>query len=230
MKFFIGLNTKKSFQQRKSSAAESGFIIADFLFSFVMVISIGIIMFALTFALATVEISQYIVWTAARTYSAANVDENTAKTAAQTKFNNISAQFPKLTGSGETSPWFTLDNFNAQNFENDPAFQAKVANNNDRMNRDGNLERRQPWIGARADIYLKLFANMNIPFIGKVSNDAENVFKFQIYSFILRHPSYKECVDFFKNRFRQGIQQLDSFSSPALGEEIPDYVVEDNGC
>lgn len=217
---------RSSFQNRKKS--QSGFIIADFLFSFVLVISIGIIMFALTFALATVEISQYIVWSAARTYSAANFDEATARAAASRKFANLSAQFPKLTGSGSDSPWFTLDNFSAQNFESDPVFQNKVANNNDRLNRDGNLERRQPWIGARADIYLKLFSNMSVPFLGKVSNDAENVFKFQIYSFIIRNPSYKECVNFFRHRFREGIQSIDTFSG--LGEEIQDYVVEDNGC
>lgn len=223
---------KKKFQQRKKT--QSGFIIADFLFSFVMVISIGIIMFALTFALATVEIAQYIVWSSARTYSSANVDEAAGRTAAQTKFNSLSEQFPKLTGAGgEPTPWFTLDNFSAQNFENDPVFQARVADPNDRANRSGGGagERRTPWIGARADIYLKLFANMSVPFFGKVSSDAENTFKFQIYSFVLRNPSYQECVDFFRNRFRLGVQPLDSENFSTLpGNEIPDYVVEDNGC
>lgn len=221
---------KTSFQQQRKKS-QSGFIMADFLFSFVMVLSIGIIMFAMTFALATVEVSQYIVWSAARTYSSANIDEATARTAATAKFNNLSAQFPKLTGAGDDdSPWFTLDNFSARDFENDAAFQARVSNNNDRMNRDGNLERRQPWIGARADIYLRLFANMGVPFLGKVSNDAENTFKFQVYSFIIRNPSYQECTDFFRNRFRQGIQSLDSENFSGLGTEITDYVVEDNGC
>lgn len=221
---------KKSFQQRKKS--QSGFIIADFLFSFAMVLSIGIIMFALTFSLATVEVAQYIVWSAARTFSAANVDEAAGRSAATSKFNNLSAQFPKLTGAGgEASPWFTLDNFSAQDFENDSAFQAKIANTSDRMNRDGNLERRQPWIGARADIYLKLFANMSIPFFGKVSADAENTFKFKVYSFVIRNPSFQECTNFFKNRYSTGVKTLDTFST--LPDPIPalqDYVVEDNGC
>lgn len=224
---------KKKFHQRKRS--QSGFIIADFLFSFVIVLSIGIIMFALTFALATVEIAQYIVWSSARTFSSGNVDESAGRAAALAKFNNLSAQFPKLTGAGgEGSPWFMLDNFSAQNFENDPIFQARVSNTNDRENRSGaGSERRTPWIGARADIYLKLFANMSIPFFGKVSTDAENTFKFQVYSFVIRNPSYQECVDFFKNRFTLGVQPLDSEnfkSSPPLGTEIPNYVVEDNGC
>ncbi len=223
---------KKTFQQRKKS--QSGFIIAEFLFSFAMVLSIGIIMFALTFALATVEIAQYIVWSSARTFSSANVDEATARTAATTKFNKLSAQFPKLTGAGgEASPWFTLDSFSATNFENDPAFQAKISNTNDRTNRDGNLERRQPWNGARAYIYLKLFANMSIPFFGKVSTDAENTFKFPVYSFIIRNPSYQECTDFFKNRFTRGIKPLDTEQFSTLQDPVPalqGYVVEDNGC
>lgn len=218
---------KKTFQQRKKS--QSGFIIADFLFSFVMVLSIGIIMFALTFALATVEVSQYIVWSAARAFSAANVNESKAQQDATAKFNSLSAQFPKLTGVGaDGSPWFVLDNFKAGNFENDTTFQAKVTNTADRSNVDTAGEKRQPWTGARADIYLKLFANMSVPFLGKISNNAESTFKFQVYSFIIRNPSYDECVIFYKDRFQKGIQAIDGFAG--LGTEINDYVVEDNGC
>lgn len=223
---------KKSFQQRKKS--QSGFIIAEFLFSFAMVLSIGIIMFALTFALATVEIAQYIVWSSARTFSSANVDEAAGRSAATNKFNALSEQFPKLTGAGgETAPWFTLDDFSAKNFEDDPAFQAKVSNTNDRTNRDGNLERRQPWNGARAYIYLKLFANMSIPFFGKVSTDAENTFKFPVYAIVIRNPSFQECTDFFKNRFMSGVKSLNSENFSTLPDPVPtlqNYVVEDNGC
>lgn len=222
---------KKSFQQRRKS--QSGFIIADFLFSFAMILSIGLIMFALTFALATVEVAQYIVWSAARAYSSANIDEPTAMQAATAKFNSLSEQFPKLTGAGgANSPWFTLDNFSAKDFANDPVFQAKVSNTGDQMNRDGNSERRQPWIGARADIYLKLFANMSVPFFGKVSNDAENTFKFQVYSFVLRNPSYQECTNFFKSRYSRGIKTLSTEFSSLTDPTPPllEYVVEDNGC
>ncbi len=67
--------------------SQGGFIAADFLFSFTLVISIGIIIFAFTFSLATIEISQYIVWSAARNYSAAYTNEAEASANARKKFN-----------------------------------------------------------------------------------------------------------------------------------------------
>lgn len=218
----------KSFHLRKKNQA--GFIIADFLFSFVLVISIGIIMFALTFALATVEVAQYIVWSAARTYASGNFNETISRTQATMKFTNLSAQFPLLTGQGEASPWFKLDDFKAQDHDTEATFISKVTNGSDRLNRDGNLERRQPWTGASANIYLKLFANMSVPFLGKISNNAETDFTFRIYAFVIRHPSFEECKTFFDRRFSDGIQRLDTFQSPPVGDATAIGMVEDNGC
>ncbi len=216
----------KKFNQRKKS--QSGFIVADFLFSFVLVLGVGIFIFALTFSLATIEISQYIVWSAARTYASAKNDEISAQAAASQKFKKLSAQFPLLTGEGEASPWFKLDDFKAQDHRTEASFMGKVTTAEDRLNRDGNLELRQPWTGASANIYLKLFANMRVPFFGKVTDSPETTFKFRVYAFVIRNPSFKECSEFFRARFKQGIQSLESFG--AVGTEIPDYMVEDNGC
>ena len=218
---------KKQFQERNKN--QSGFIIADFLFSFVLVLSIGLFIFALTFSLATVEISQYIVWSAARAYSGGNVDEGTANLASQAKFKSLSAQFPLLTGEGNTSPWFKLDDFTARNHAGPGKF-ATMTSDTDRANRDGNTEKRQPWTGASANLYLKLFANMGIPFFGKVSTTPEDTFTFRLYAFIIRNPSYDECTQFFKKRFTEGIQQLDTFKSPPVGTDNLNYLVEDNGC
>ena len=221
----IQVNMKK-FSDRKKS--EAGFIVADFIFSFVMVIGIGIFIFALTFSLATVEISQYIVWSAARSYASAKTDELSAQAAAGEKFRNLSGQFPLLTGQGEANPWFKLDGFTAQDHKAEANFISKVTNVDDRLNRDGNKELRQPWTGASADIYFKLFGNLNIPLFGKISTDPKTMFTCRVYAVIIRSPSFQECSGFFKARFKDGIQPLENFSG--LGVEIPDYMVEDNGC
>ncbi len=218
----------KPFHQRKKS--ESGFIIADFLFSFVLVICVGMFIFALTFSLATIEISQYIVWSAARTYSSANVDEAKAARASETKFKSLSAMFPLLTGEGNASPWFSLDDFKVQDHEKEATFAGKVTSASDRENRDGNTERRQPWTGASANLYLKLFANLGIPVFGKVSNDPETDFKFRIYAFIIRHPSFEECSGFFQQRFEKGVKKIESFQSINGTPASEPYKVEDNGC
>lgn len=216
----------KKFNERKKS--ESGFIVADFLFSFVMVIGIGIFIFVLTFSLATVEISQYIVWSAARSYSSAKADELSAQAAASSKFRELTKQFPLLTGEGEAKPWIKLDDFRAQDHKTEANFLAKIVDPEDRLNRDGNRELRQPWTGVSANIYFKLFGSLNIPLFGKLSTDPETMFKFRVYAFVIRHPSFQECSGFFKNRFNNGIKNLDTFGG--LGVENPDYMVEDNGC
>ena len=216
----------KKFSERKKS--EGGFIVADFLFSFVMVIGVGIFIFVLTFSLATVEISQYIVWSAARSYSSAKADELSAKAAAENKFRELTEEFPLLTGQGEPNPWIRLDDFKAEDHKAEKNFTDKVKDTEDRLNRDGNKELRQPWTGASADVYFKLFGNLKIPFFGKISKEPETMFKFRVYAFVIRHPSFQECSGFFKNRFTNGIQPLENFSG--LGTENPDYMVEDNGC
>jgi hypothetical protein len=219
-------NTTKKIKRKKS---EAGFIMADFIFSFVLVLGVGIFIFALTFSLATIEISQYIVWSAARNFSSANISEAQARLSSTKKFKALSEQFPLLTGAGGAeSPWFELNNFTAENHENNPQFSQKVTNASDRLNRDGSLERRQPWIGASASIYLKLFGTMNVPFFGRVTDDPESTFKFRVYAFILRHPSNDECRGFFEKRFSEGIKTLAPMTD--IGDASKYYPPEDNGC
>lgn len=216
----------------------SGFIIADFLFAFVLVISISIFIFGLTFSLATVEVAQYIVWTTARNYAAGNETEDVARTNARKKFQNITAAFPSLTGNGSTDPWFELLDTNlaigdlsVQSV--DPVFSSLI-NSDDKTNRF-----RQPWTGASAKIYLKLFAGFKIPFLGPVAAAQED-FEFPIRAFIIRNPSQEECRNFFYNqRYAEGILKLENgtvvdpliraVNFPAGGNTL-DGLGEDNGC
>ncbi|MGZ3689899.1 MAG: hypothetical protein ACXVAX_00260, partial [Pseudobdellovibrio sp.] len=134
----------KSRLKSKFKNNNSGFIIADFLFAFVMVIGIGIFMFALTFSLATIEVGQYIVWSTARNYSAANKDEPSANQQAQEKFTNLASQFPLLTNIGGSSGWFELskDDLHIGELDTgiDPNFQIS---SDDKIN-----NYRQPWTGV----------------------------------------------------------------------------------
>lgn len=213
----------------------SGFITADFLFSFALVLSIGVFVFGLTFSLATIEIDQYIVWSTARNYSAANKNETAAKQGARRKFQNLSANFPKLTGNGTSgNPWFELLESNlviGDLGKLDTQFSSEVSAD-DIKNKD-----RQPWIGASTKIKLKLFAGLKLPFLGKVAEN-ESDFEFPIRAFVLRHPSQSECRDFFyKNRYTQGIKKLENgsvaeSSAPQLetNEQLTNGFGEDNGC
>lgn len=216
---------KKSLSQ-KTILNNSGFLAADFLFSFVLVIGCGIVIFALTFSLATVEIAQYITWSAARSYSAANKTAADSRTAAETKFKNLSLKFPLLTGADGNTSWFLLTRTNV----GDAAYNG-MSGLADGKNASAAAptENRQPWTGVSATLEWKLFESIKIPFLGKIATPGSDSFTIPIRAFILRNPSQDECLKFYGNRFSQGIQGLESgWSSIGVsGSYVP---IEDNGC
>ncbi|OFZ28658.1 MAG: hypothetical protein A2622_06105 [Bdellovibrionales bacterium RIFCSPHIGHO2_01_FULL_40_29] len=215
---------------------QSGFIVADFLFSFVLVIGCGVLIFALTFSLATVEITQYIVWSTARNFAAANLNEETARIQATKKFDALAEKFPMISGRGSLStPWFTLSAPLIGDLSvSDVNLRSKLGN--DRENRDSGQQVRQPWIGAKSDLELKLLSGLRVPFLGPVASD-KTEFTFPIRAFLLRHPSQQECLSFFavENRFEKGLRKLKSVEKQFSDLDrllIPaQYVpIEDNGC
>lgn len=213
---------------------------AEFLFAFTMVIGAGVLMFALTFALTTVEISQYIVWSAARSYAVGNKLVGDSKTLGETKYRNLTAAFPLLTGNGADSPWFkmgkvedgdvTVGDISLKMKLKDPALDPE--------NKDPGGEARQPWLGVESTIDLILFKGLQIPFLGKITESPDD-FKFPVRAVLLRHPSYQECRDFFTQRFEKGIQQMPAENGDGtqraknwkdLGSAGQYAVTEDNGC
>ncbi len=231
----------KTFNLKNSIHSKSGFITADFLFSFVLVISIGIIIFTISFSLATIEIAQYIVWSSARAYAAGNLTEAASIKQGEDKFNALAAQFPALTGSG-SSPWFTLGEFKVGDLTKgglDADFISTVPSLSDQTNNF-----RQPWTGARAVLDLKMFGTMKIPFLGKMIADP-NLLKIPVRAFLIRSPSTDECkIFFYLNRYKEGIKKL-SFTdrsastilSPTSAIDLPIEATnnqmgygEDNGC
>lgn len=226
------INQKKSSKKSKSN---SGFIIADFLFAFVLVIGIGIFIFALTFSLATIEITQYIVWSTARNYAAGNVTADKAEEQAKEKFNNLRLQFPLLSGTGSTSggsSWFEMEDVIVGDLVDgrDADLIGKISA--DKENRDANTEKRQPWTGASSRLNLKLFAGLQIPFLGPVA-ETKSDFAFPIRAFIIRSPSIEECQLFFSSaqRLELGLRPLEQFSSIDNFNNPANYFPqEDNGC
>lgn len=223
---------------KKFKSDQSGFIIADFLFSFVLVISCGILVFAFTFSLATVEIAQYIAWSTARNYSTANIDPNTARLNAERKFQNLANKFPLLSGSGP-SPWFSMSAPVIGDLAKIDTDLISVLQG-DKFNKDSSGQMRHPWIGVKTNLELKLLSGLKIPFMGPIAPD-KSLFTFPIRAFVLRHPSQKECYSFFskEKRYDQGISKLNDGSAegsrfPADGSPMHDptkYVpIEDNGC
>lgn len=215
---------------------------AEFLFAFTMVIGSGILIFALTFALTTVEIAQYIVWSAARANAVGNENLEASRQAGENKYKNLTAAFPLLTGNGSDSPWFKMPMVTDTN-------EFLIGDISDMMKKkDGAIDKanaaepggevRHPWIGVESSIELKLLSGLNIPFLGKVTESPDE-FKFPIRGILFRHPSQKECLDFFTNKFTQGVKvipeensnlQATPWKSLSGGADDAYAPMEDNGC
>lgn len=209
----------------------SGFIIADFLFAFVMIIGLGILIFALTFSLATIEIAQYVLWSTARTYASGNLDEGTANEDAKRKFKSLIEQYPML--KGEDNSWFKLDLDTlavGDLLRSDQDLSAKINFSEDKDNvLRGTRDKRQPWIGASAQLTLKLYSSLRIPFLGTVADGGKDIFTFPIRAFLIRHPSQKECKNFFTLKYAEINKLEPGFGS--LNTNATNFAaVEDNGC
>lgn len=207
-----------------------GFMTAEFLFAFTMVIGCGIVIFSLTFALTTIEVAQYIVWSSARSFAVGNKTAEDSERAGKTKFDNLRAAFPLLTGSGSDSPWFKMTEFRIGDLT------ASIKSKDSAIDKDNAAspggEARHPWIGVESNIDLILFKNSQIPFLGKVTASPDD-FNFPVRAILFRHPSFKECRKFFEEKFSQGMKRLPSepewknLSSRADIDFVP---MEDNGC
>lgn len=215
---------------------------AEFLFAFTMVIGSGILIFALTFALTTVEIAQYIVWSAARAHAVGNIDAAEAVKSGENKYRNLTAAFPLLTGNGSDSPWFKMPKVEDKGDlvigdVSDSIRKKDTAIDSANAAEPGG-EVRHPWIGVESSIELKLLSGLQVPFLGKVTETPDE-FKFPIRGILFRHPSTIECTNFFKNKFTQGVKiipdensgmQLTPWKSLSGGADTAYAPMEDNGC
>ena len=193
---------KKNFKK-----SEAGFMTAEFLFAFTMVLGCGVLIFAFTFSLMTIEVAQYIVWSSARSYAVGNKTEGASLLAGRTKYKNLIAAFPLLTGSGNSSAWFKMSDVaivgDLTSALNDGAVDK------DNKSGSGNPEVRHPWTGVQAELDLILFKGIKVPFLGPIAADP-STFQFPVRGILLRHPSQEECLKFFADKFTEGIQKFNS--------------------
>ncbi len=194
---------------------QQGFVAAEFLFSFVLVICCGIIVFALTFSLMTIEVAQYITWSSARAYSSGNSSKEASEAAAVKKFENLSKYFPLLTQG--SSNWFELKKYKLGDLDA-KTFTA------DAVNALGD-ESRHPWAGSSSTLELKLFKGLKIPFLGKIAIN-EDSFKMNLNAFLLRNPSVDECLKFQAEKYKVIRTEFSGFTD----DQSRYFPHEDNGC
>lgn len=215
----------------------SGFITAEFLFAFTLVIGCGILIFVFTFTLTSLEIAQYITWSSARSYAVGNLSEAESIKAGKSKFKKLSALFPLLTGEGNSSPWLYLNE--------DPlvgsAVELNIKTSSSQKNIDSGQQIRHSWDGVSGFISLNLLSGLRIPFLGRIVPANETITMY-VRSHLMRHPSQKECYEFFADKFSKGVLNLKTPKNLSSGGSEPEWknlpppanaligMIEDNGC
>lgn len=193
--------------------SQKAMISVDFLFSFLIVMGLTYLILALAFSLSFVELTQYISFSAARSYYAANETKSLQTEQAKKKYsilvkNSVWAHFfNKLS-------WFKIDNTDGIVKDPDYSFSNQFQG------------RSQLFTGVSTTFTTKLLA-FNLPFIGSTYDATKNKepgFITKISSYLGREPSAEECRRYGKERshvLRRACVDCSNFKV---------IVIADNGC
>ena len=205
------LNTKP-FSQRKK---QGGFIAAEFIFAIMIAAGISIVFFAINFTMSMAEVAQYIAFSTARAYAAADVTIADQEANGRGKFNSLLNK-PAIRGlfNNPDGGWFKLTNLELRG-DSSSNFDSEYS------------ESRIPQSGIRFKFTPKLL-NLRIPLIGNTTTDGED-YGATINGLIIREPSQEECKKQVQARY-DTIVTIDSRFSD-LAKDTSSYMpLEDNGC
>ena len=201
----------------------SGFVTADFVFSFLLASMMTTLLFGLCFAFTVIEIAQYISFSATRAAIPAQ------KTYAEQRAR-VDAKYQQMISNPVIAPlltngWFTLairdirlnetptDDFR-QDYDNDPQILLPAA-------------------GVRLTLTANIL-NLNLGPLGRIESETGNGFSLTLGTLLFREPSQQECQRIIQSRY-QRILNLNSAQYPILGSagltgSNPYFPMEDNGC
>lgn len=192
--------------------SQKAMISVDFLFSFLIVMGLTYLILALALSLSFVELTQYISFSTARSYYAANKNQTLQRQQAEQKYRSLVAHdawahfFKKLS-------WFKIDSADSVIKNRDSYFNNQF---------EGQPEL---FTGASTKFTTKLLA-FNIPFIGSTApeEDEDPGFTTKISSYLGREPNAEECRNFNRERIKilkSLCRNCDNFKA---------FSIADNGC
>jgi hypothetical protein len=196
---------------------QRGQLTVEFLFTFAIAIGVFTVIFTLMFTLSVVEITQYVVYSSARSHAAASVDIATQQANARARYQKLTAQ--SALASLYFGTWFSISS----------PQELDVRSGYDRMFSNdlaGGDDLRQQFMGVSTKLTAMLL-NFQLPLLGSTSPDGEG-FSTNVNGILIREPSQKECMDFFETR-RAAIGTLPA-SQGGYYEPTKYLPMEDNGC
>lgn len=196
-----------------------GQISIEFLFSLILALALFSILFAMSFTLTMVEIAQYAVFSSARAMIAGNLDPETQTEVARQKYEQLVSRTTSPAYALFNGAWFTLSSPRELDVRTggNRDFSADLA---------GGRDPRNVFTGV-STMFRAEILNLNFPLLGSTSDGDSSAFSTRINAILIREPSQKECVDWFKAR-AQALRTLNSGRNLYKPEEH--LQMEDNGC
>lgn len=200
---------------------QSGLIIADFVFSISLASALGVLLFSISYALAVVEVTQYVSFSVARAHMAGHKNYTEQERKARAKYAQLTTGQGAI-GSLYGNSWFTAGAADKLDVRGGPT-------GNDRMFSEdlaGGADRRNWFIGVSVPLTIGIL-KLNLPLFGDTAPDNDDGMQTSLNAMLIRDPSEKECKDFMEQR-RAALKVLPSgvtYYEPA--SYIP---IEDNGC
>lgn len=197
---------------------EKGFLSLDFIFALVIVVGFSVVLFAITFTLSIVEITQYISFSSARSYYAAHFTANDQIQMGTKKFQELMEQ-PAIKPLFRQGGWFELQTPDGPVGDYNRIYTAKGVQS---------TSAGFSFFGSR----LKLIANimdLRFPIIGATS-DQPGAFSANVATYISREPTEQECRENFEQqRYLQILSLSNVYQVP--GNDGKGFaVIMDNGC
>lgn len=177
---------------------QKGFITVDYLFALVLVSGFSFIIFALSLTLTMTETIQYVTFSAARNFYAANQNQNAQTAAAAQKYQELTTD-PVLTPLLK-SGWFELSAFTVgTNLPENVSDLSKIKDS-------GLYSRTNSTFHGAVVYFVSKVLEFNIPFYGStVSDDLRGGTDFGAYigSYLGREVTQDECENFLIQRWEK---------------------------
>ncbi|MCC6278196.1 MAG: hypothetical protein IT289_09810 [Oligoflexia bacterium] len=195
---------------------ENGQLTIDFLFSFILVMTVSVLLSALAYGLTLVEIVQYISFSGARVYFAAELTPNEQTQAAKAKVDQLLESTPFISRARRAG-WIEI----ASNGHG----AGKLSNYRDQI---GASSDRDSFIGYQIVFNLPIMG-LELPFFGAALQPPQGSpgFQTRVSSFLLREPTFQECQAVMRGAYSALIQKDPSIYGRGAGTPV---LILDNGC
>ena len=202
----------QAFSTKRLLEDQHGVLTLDFIFALMLIFGFSMIFFAVSITLSMVEVTQYISFTAARTFAGAHEDQTGQDGLARKKFAEIMAVpvFKKLYSLG----WINLGALQLGDFNNDYPQDADAAT----------------FVGARIPFFAAILS-LDIPFVGSTTSNSTTGHA-MVSTYLMREVTTTECRENFNRARFQKLKNL-TYGGKAVYGGVPSdsaALITDNGC